>query len=103
VDPGEDRRRYERKGWSQSKIDRAIESKRAAHARPSSQPDLSKYFVEAIEHLTAGGARVTLLAHSFSGGFDEPFEVAAVEPTPLGAFLEVHGEFPEDTLVTIIK
>jgi hypothetical protein len=102
VDPGEERRRYERKGWSKSKIDRAIEAKRAAHARPSRQPDLSKLFVAAIEHLTTLGARVTLLAHSFSGGFDEPFEVAGVERTQVGAFLESNGEFPEDTLVTIV-
>ena len=102
VDPGEERRRYERKGWSQPKIDRAIEAKRAAHARPSRQPDLSKFFVEAIEHLTTSGARVTLLAHSFSGGLDEPFEVAGVERTRIEAFLAAHGEFPEDTLVTIV-
>jgi hypothetical protein len=46
---------------------------------------------------------VTLLAHSFSGALDEPFEVAGVERTSPGTFLEAHGEFPEDTLVTIIR
>jgi len=102
VDPGEERRRYERKGWSKAKIDRAIESKRAAHARHSRQPDLSNLFVKAIEHLITSGATVTLLAHSFSGGFDEPFEIAGVERTPLGAFLESHGEFSEDALATIV-
>lgn len=101
-DPDDERRRYQRKGWSQAKIDRAIESRRAARAQPSSQPDLAKCFVEAISHLAANGARVTLLAHSFSGGLDEAFEVAGVERIRIGTFLEKSGEFPEDTLVTIV-
>jgi hypothetical protein len=103
-DPDDERRRYQRKGWSQSKIERAIEARRVAHARArsSSQPDLAKCFVEAISHLVTSGARVTLLAHFFRGGFDEVFEVAGGERTPIGAFLEKSGEFPNDILVTIV-
>ncbi|HEU4779423.1 MAG TPA: hypothetical protein VFS58_06025 [Steroidobacteraceae bacterium] len=101
-DDDEERRRYQRKGWSRSKIERAINAKREAHARPSSRPDLAKCFVEAVQELTTSGARVTLLAHSFRGALDEPFEVAGVESTPLETFLKMFGKFPEDKLVTIV-
>jgi len=103
-DLDDERRRYQRKGWSKAKIERAIESRRVAHARPgsSSQPDLAKCFIEAITHLVTSGARVTLLAHFFRGEFDEVFEVAGVGRIPIDAFLEKSGEFPNDTLVTIV-
>ena len=98
----EERRRYRRKGWSPSKIERAIEAKRAAHERPPRQRELAESFVEAIRHLASSGARVTLLAHMFSGTLDEAFETSGTERIPLGSFLEKGGEFPEDTLVTLV-
>src|SRR5687767_15023192 len=41
ADPDAERRRYARKGWSQAKIERAIESSRSAHRAKSSPDDLS--------------------------------------------------------------
>jgi len=99
-DPELARRRYERKGWTQAKIDRAMAS-RAAHAtQPRS--DLRGNFTAAIGILVKQGARVTLLAHMFSGSFDEPFEIAGTTALPLQHYLENGNYFPEDTLVTLV-
>jgi hypothetical protein len=68
-DPDAERRRYARKGWSQPKIERAVEASRLAHRNKSSRIELHAQFAAAIETLAKQGARVTLLAHMFSGSF----------------------------------
>jgi len=100
-DPEAARRRYARKGWTQAKIDRAIESSRSAHAA-TPRKNLDGRFTEAIELLAKQGARVTLLAHMFSDNFDEPFEIAGTTELPLGFYVKTGNYFPEDTLVTIV-
>lgn len=103
VDPDAARRKYARKGWTQAKIDRAIASSRSASAA-TPRKNLRLQFAEAIETLARQGARVTLLAHDFSRGFDEPFEIIGTTELPLEYYLKAGGGncFPEDTLVTIV-
>jgi len=100
-DPDIARRRYERKGWSQAKIDRAIEASHSPRTS-SRRNDLSGQFTAAIETLAKQGARVTLLAHMFSGSFDEPFEIAGTTEMPLEHYLKTENHFPEDMLVTLV-
>jgi hypothetical protein len=102
TDPDADRRRYARKGWSQAKIERAIEASRSAHRPKSARSDLPAQFAAAIETLAKQGARVTLLAYMFSGSFDEPFSIAGTTELPLGYYVKPGNYFPEDTLVTIV-
>lgn len=92
-----ERRRYQRKGWSQSKIDRAIDAKRAAHERPARENELAKAFVAAIEDVVTGGARVRLLASDY----DSSFHVSGYGQLALGEFVSSGGMFPQNTLVTI--
>lgn len=101
VDPDAERRKYARKGWSQAKIDRAIASRHAS--RPATpRIDVHAHFAEAIESLARQGARITLLAHMFSAGFDEPFEIVGTTQLPLQYYMKAGHYFPEDTLVTIV-
>jgi hypothetical protein len=100
-DPEAARRRYERKGWSKTKIERAIESRHKPR-NPGAKPlDLGARFVDAIAQLTRSGARVHLLAHEFDGAFDEPFEIAGTTELPLDYYLKHGNYFPEDTVVTL--
>ena len=100
-DPEAARRRYERKGWTQAKIDRALAASQTAH-KGKPRNDLSVQFASAVGALAKQGARVTLLAHMFSGSFDEPFEIAGTTALPLEHYLETRNYFPEDTLVTLV-
>lgn len=101
ADPDAARSRYERKGWAQAKIDRALASSRAAH-KGTPRNELAGQFTAAIGTLAKQGARITLLAHMFSGSFDEPFEITGTTELPLGHYLENGNYFPEDTLVTLV-
>ena len=111
VNPDEDRlkraHKYERKGWSQAKIDRALGPRASPSQpeRPRPQDIAGNYpaqFAAAIETLSKQGARVTLLAHSFKGRFDEPFEILGTTELPLAQFLKVDHYFPKDMLVMLV-
>ena len=94
-------RRYARKGWTQAKIDRAIASSRSSRAA-TPRNDLPGQFAAAIETLARQGACLTLLAHMFSGKFDEPFEIVGATQLPLENYMKAGHHFPEDTLVTLL-
>ena len=96
-DDGEERGRYLRKGWSQSKIDRAIEAKRASHERPAREREHVNAFAAAIQELTAGGASLTLLASDVNSSF----HISGTARLPLGEFVSRGGDFPQNTLVSI--
>jgi hypothetical protein len=100
-DPDAVRRKYERKGWTQAKIDRAIASSRSARAA-TPRKNLHEQFAAAIGTLAKQGARVTLLAHMFSGSFAEPFDITGTAELPLEHYLKGGNYFPEDTLVTLV-
>lgn len=102
TDPDVVRRRYARKGWSQAKVERAVEASLSAHRSKSARDDLRSPIVAAIEMLARQGARVFLLAHMFSSGFDEPFEIVGTTELPLEHYLKTGNYFPADTLVTLV-
>lgn len=97
IDMDAERRRYQRKGWSQSKTERAIDAKRAAHERPAREHELAKAFAAAIEDLMTSGARVKLLASDY----DSSFHVSGYARLALGDLVSSGGMFPQNTLVTI--
>jgi hypothetical protein len=101
IDPDAVRRKYGRKGWTQAKIDRAIASSRSARAA-TPRKNLDALFAAAIGNLATQGARVTLLAHMFSGSFAEPFEIVGTTELPLEHYLKTGNYFPADTLVTLV-
>jgi hypothetical protein len=101
ADPDAVRRKYERKGWTQAKIDRAIASSRSVRAA-TPRKNRDEQFAAAIGTLARQGARVTLLAHMFSGSFAEPFEISGTTELPLEHYLKAGNYFPADTLVTLV-
>lgn len=95
------RARYARKGWSNAKITRAIEGKRAAHERRS-EDSAQERFCRSIEALVLGGAQVTLISHDYRGLFSaEQVNIDGRTEVPLQTFIAQQGSFPEDVLVTV--
>ncbi len=97
------RERYRRKGWSEAKIARALESRgeKKRHARPD---DPRPRFVDAIRQWVVSIGQVRLLAHSYSGSVDdEQLERFGQTTVTLAEFLRDEGTFPADTLVDIVR
>lgn len=100
-DPQLLRKRYARKGWTSSRIERAIAA-RLAKLQANEKARLGRNALpEIVAALTSDKANVFLLAHYFRGSFDTAFEVSASERVSAAAFAERGGQFAEDTLVTI--
>src|SRR5215510_7292371 len=69
-DHGEaDRRRYEKKGWSAAKIERALEASRAARGQDHSSEN-ARRFRDAIAGLLRRTPSIRLFVHMYSGAFD---------------------------------
>jgi len=92
---------YARKGWSQAKIDRALDARTAADQRQHDKRARANPFPDAVRDLVQHAGAVQLLAHDFNGSFDTPFEVTKRETVALADFLARDASFPEDTLLTI--
>jgi len=101
-DASKQRRRYERQGWTESKIDRAVEAARISAARPRPVNEAAEAFASATRQLVAQGTRVTLLGHFFDGHFTEPFRVAGRITVAIDEFFANGDRFPDDTLVTLV-
>ena len=87
---------YRRKGWSETKIDRALASKRHARKmRPEFQRGTS--FAAAVAELVESGARVELIASDSNAEFN----VSGAMKLPLATFVASGGQFPENTCVSI--
>jgi len=94
------RERYEKAGWSQAKIDRALEARSRSHSRTARAPALD--FPGAIGALVRAGADVRLLCHSYTGRFDEEvFDVAPAIMTALDSPAFQRSSFPTDAVVTL--
>lgn len=102
VDAERRRARYRRKGWSQSRIERALQARLESDAgKAQRRVPRSNRFPAAIAALVEAGAEVSLLAHFFEASFDAPFEIAGREQLALEQFTRRDGAFPADTVVTI--
>jgi len=94
------RERYEKAGWSQAKIDRALEAKSRSHSRRARAPALD--FPGAIGALIRAGADVRLLCHFYAGRFDEEvFDVASAITMALDSPAFQRSLFPTDAVVTL--
>jgi hypothetical protein len=94
------RKRYEKAGWSQGKIDRALEAKSRSRSRTTRGPSLD--FPGAIGALVRAGADVRLLCHSYSGRFDdEAFDVTATITLAIDSPVFQCSSFPKDAVVIL--
>lgn len=100
-DESAERARYARKGWSNAKITRAVETKRIAHERRP--PDLLRQqFCRGVELIRHAGASIALISHNYSGLFaEEAVSIGSRSQMSLQEFTAKRGAFPEDILVTI--
>ncbi len=95
-DEAAERARYRKKGWSKSKIDRAILGKR----RPE-RPALAS-FRNCLATFTRRTKSVRVLAHFFHGAVDtEPVAVKHQRAVSLEEYLQASGTFAADVLYEI--
>jgi hypothetical protein len=99
-DEGE-RRRYEKKGWSAAKIERALQSSRAARGRDR-ESENARRFREGIVALLRRTSSVRLFAHMYRGAFDSEAvsSLSSIRMT-VDEYQRQHGALPEDVLVEI--
>jgi hypothetical protein len=96
-----ERRRYEKRGWSSAKIERAIQASRAAHERDQRGENAHR-FRDAIVALLERTRSVRIFAHMYSGSF-ETESVLSKGRTGLtrDAYRANRGAIPEDVLVEV--
>jgi hypothetical protein len=96
-----ERRRYQKKGWSAAKIERALQASRVAHDRDR-RGDNARRFLEAILALLERTRSVRIFAHMYSGLFDTESVVAKAHASlTRAAYQANHGAIPEDVLCEI--
>jgi hypothetical protein len=99
---GAARARYEKKGWSKAKTDRALSAKAGSRSHSTRASEFD--FPGAVHSLLVSASIVQLLCHAYSGRFDdEPFDVEAklrLEPASL-QWQRVY--FPKDAVVTLVS
>ena len=98
------RRRYERHGWSEAKISRAVQAAENAQSKSLQRREetaskllFRNTIIEQARRL--GGVRV--FAHLYRGSQDDE-EVACSGRRRVGAEQFAQGDFPEDVLVEVI-
>jgi hypothetical protein len=103
ADHGEgERRRYEKKGWSAAKIERALQASRAARGRDTERQN-ARRFREGIVALLRRTSSVRLFAHMYSGAFDSELVSSGRRITmTVGEYQRQRGTLQEDVLVEIV-
>src|SRR5688500_13389005 len=103
ADEGKARARYQRQGWSEAKISRALEAKR--QARTATQRDDKRgKFCERIAGVVEAIGRVRLFVHMYSGDIDsENVGTAAHVTIRLADCVQQQGAFQGDTVVELVR
>ena len=95
------RRRYERMGWSRAKIERALQASTAGHDHDHASAH-ARRFREGILALLDRMPSIRLFVHMYSGDFDTETVVSkGVAHISRGQYEAAHGAFSEDTLVEV--
>jgi hypothetical protein len=94
---------YERKGWSDAKIARALaESDSRHHRRVSQRHDPGAHFIRLVHTLAGRPGGVRVLIHFYSGRFDsEEIAVVGTARMPVDRIVTV-GDIAEDRPTDII-
>jgi hypothetical protein len=96
------RRKYERRGWSEAKIERALAASDAARA-PTVTGGISKDVAALIAGIARAAGEIRLLVHAYHGRFaEEPVVPVAVKRVHVNAFeTSAHAAVAEDTVYAI--
>lgn len=96
------RRKYEKKGWSESKIARALKSSEDSINRISEPNELYVRFLEDVSSIAREAGGIRLFVHYYSGAVgDEKVAALGKQVYTVEEFLSLKEEFPEDTLITV--
>jgi len=96
-----ERRRYQKKGWSAGKVERALQASRAARGRDHTSQD-ARRFREAIVGLLRRTESIRLFVHTYSGAFDtEPVHTTQRTRLTVDEYQRAFGTIPEDVLVEV--
>jgi hypothetical protein len=99
-DEPKQREQYQRKGWSEAKIERALAGRRLAHR--GRQKGAAVEFREAVVKLVGETGGLRLLSHMYSGNVDtEMVRPAGRQSLRVHSFVANGGVFPEDVVVDI--
>jgi hypothetical protein len=100
-DVSNQRRRYERLGWSRAKIERALQASTAAHDRDRGSVH-ARRFREGVVALLDRMPSIHLFVHMYSGDFDTEVVISkGVTYLSRAEYEAAHGALPEDTLVEV--
>jgi hypothetical protein len=94
------RQRLERKGWSASKIKRALETKATGGARTGRPRESAVAFKAFVAELIATLGSVDLFAHFYSGNQHEQ-AVGSPKAAAINLRSFVEAGFPADTVTTV--
>lgn len=101
ADPANQRRRYEKLGWSRAKIDRALQASTVAHARDHSS-EHARSFRSGVLALLDRMPAIRIFVHMYSGDFDnESVPCKGMIQMSRAEYEASYGALPEDTLVEI--
>lgn len=96
-----ERRRYQKKGWSAAKIERALQASRSARGRDHGNQNAQR-FREGIAALLQRTSSLRLFVHMYSGAFDsEPVSSRRSVRMTVDEYQKQHGVLAEDVLVEI--
>lgn len=101
LDAGRLRSKYEKKGWSESKISRAISGKLSAQRESFKglRPDL----LEQLCKIAAEVGRLFLVVHFYSGGVEsEAVTVAGKKVVACDSLVSDDDLIPEDMLIEVV-
>ena len=95
-----ERARLTRKGWSQSKVERALQSKAESAARPTKSRTSRAAFHDFLAAVTREAGEAVVFAHFYSGN-----QHTEAIGSPPAAFISLpalaEDGFPPDTIVTV--
>ena len=100
-DVANQRRRYERLGWSRAKIDRALQASAVARGRDRAGTQ-GRRFRDGVLALLDRMPSIRIFVHMYSGDFDTEVVVSrGAAQVPRAEYEAAYGSIPEDTLIEI--
>ena len=101
IDADHLRRKYQKRGWSEAKIRRALQQMLQA-PRLIEQRRVRASFVPAVEAVVREAGRIQLFSHFYDGSFAlEDVTDARSQSISLRKLVTEQGSFPQDTVLSI--
>jgi hypothetical protein len=89
------RRKYERRGWTKAKIDRAVADSLAASASPTLPPGFRQDVAEMLSGLAKRFGRVQVIVHWFDGPLDVRLTLRQGRKIPVASLISEPVEYDQ--------